>query len=105
MFSAALFALSIWTPEPFRYVLWAIAIGAESGAMLAEDRDQRRRLRRDHDLAALAPEDPSEALDPRHFAERFGLFLIILLGEVVVEAGQASVEGHGSPAGWSCAPR
>ena len=63
--------------------------------MLAEDRDQRRRLRRDHDLAASGSgKDPSEALDPRHFAERFGLFLIILLGEVVVEAGQASVEGH-----------
>ncbi len=102
LLSATLFALSIWTPEPFRYVLWATAIGAESGAMLAEDRDQRRRLRRDHDLAALAPEDPSEALDPHHFAERFGLFLIILLGEVVVEAGQASVEGHvATAAGWA----
>src|SRR5262249_5666289 len=35
-----------------------------------------------------------QRLDPHHFAERFGLFLIILLGEVVVEAGQASVDGH-----------
>ena len=38
---------------------------------------------------ALAP-TTREALDAHHFAERFGLFLIILLGEVVVEAGQAS---------------
>jgi low temperature requirement protein LtrA len=73
--SAALFAASAWTPEPFRYVLWAVAIAAESGAMLAEG--------------------PSEALDPHHFAERFGLLVIILLGEVVVEAGQASVDGEG----------
>ena len=42
----------------------------------------------------MAPADPAEALDAHHFAERFGLFLIILLGEVVVEAGQASVDGH-----------
>jgi hypothetical protein len=74
-------------------VLWAIGIGIESGAMLAEDRDAMRRPRRDRDLAALAPADPAAALDPHHFAERFGLFLIILLGEVVVEAGQASVDG------------
>ena len=43
-----------------------------------------------------------EALDAQHFAERFGLFLIILLGEVVVEAGQASVDGHvATTAGWA----
>ena len=36
--SAALFLVSIWVPEPFRYVLWAIAIFTESGAMLNEDR-------------------------------------------------------------------
>ena len=36
------------------------------------------------------------------FAERFGLFLIILLGEVVVEAGQASVAEHVHTAGgWA----
>ena len=91
--SAALFALSAAAPEPLRYVLWAIGIGIESGAMLEEDREAAHRLRRDHDLTALAPEDPEEALDPHHFAERFGLFLIIMLGEVVVEAGQAPHTG------------
>jgi low temperature requirement protein LtrA len=97
-----LFALSAATPEPFRYVLWAIAIGAESSAMLAEDRAAARRLRRDHDLAALVPGDPSEALDAHHFAERFGLFLIILLGEVLVEAGQSAAGLHvGSTGGWT----
>jgi low temperature requirement protein LtrA len=100
--SAALFTISIWVPEPFRYVLWSVAIGTESGAMLAEDRDAARRVRRDRDLQALAPIDPAEALDAHHFAERFGLFLIILLGEVVVEAGQASVDGHVATAGgWA----
>jgi low temperature requirement protein LtrA len=98
LISAALLAISIVVPEPGRYVLWAIAIGNESGAMLAEDREASRRLRRDHDLAALAPEDPAEAVDAHHFAERFGLFLIILLGEVLVEAGQAPAHGA---AGWA----
>jgi low temperature requirement protein LtrA len=90
--SAGLFVASIWVPEPFRYVLWAIGIGLESGAMLAEDREAAQRARRDHDFTALTPADPAEALDAHHFAERFGLFLIILLGEVVVEAGQGSIE-------------
>ncbi len=100
--SAALFAISVVTPEPFRYVLWAIAIAVESQAMLAEDREAARQARRSHDLESLVPADPAEALDAHHFAERFGLFLIILLGEVVVEAGQTSVDGHVATAGgWA----
>jgi low temperature requirement protein LtrA len=98
LLSAVLFAVSAFTPEPFRYVLWALAISAESGATLVEDRAAARRARRDHDLTALRPTDPAEALEPHHFAERFGLFLIILLGEVVVEAGQVPAEGAG---GWA----
>jgi low temperature requirement protein LtrA len=100
--SAALFAVSIAAPEPFRYVLWAMAIGIESGAMLNEDKEAARTARRERDFSALRPADPEEALDPHHFAERFGLFLIILLGEVVVEAGQASVDGHvATTSGWA----
>jgi low temperature requirement protein LtrA len=86
--SAALFALSALVPGPFRYMLWAIGIIVESSAMLQEDREASHRLRRDRDLTALVPDDPAEAVDAHHFAERFGLFLIIMLGEVVVEAGQ-----------------
>ncbi len=95
--SALLFAVSIVVPEPFTYLLWLAAIGNESGAMLREDREAAHRARREHSFEAFAPTDPSEALDPHHFAERFGLFLIILLGEVLVEAGQAPVE---DTAGW-----
>ncbi len=92
--SAALFGLSVVAPEPFRYVLWGIAISVESSSMLVEDREAARRARRDHDWSALAPADPDDAVDAHHFAERFGLFLIILLGEVLVEAGQASSAGE-----------
>ena len=90
LISAGLFLISVWTPGPFRYVLWAIAIGVESNAMLAEDREAARRMRRERDFSALQPSDPAEALDAHHFAERFGLFLIIMLGEVLVEAGQVA---------------
>ena len=79
MTSAALFAVSVAMPEPWRYVLWAIGIAWSRAPCSA-----RR---------APPPANADEALDPHHFAERFGLFLIILLGEVVVEAGQASVDG------------
>jgi len=91
--SAGLFAVSAFVRAPFREVLWAVAIVSESGAMLAEDREAMRRARREHDFAALRPENPADALEAHHFAERFGLFLIILLGEVLVEAGQAAVGG------------
>jgi low temperature requirement protein LtrA len=97
--SAILFAASPWLPGALTYIAWAIAIGTESGAMLAEDKEARRRLRRDHDLAALAPQNPAEALDAHHFAERFGLFLIILIGEVIVEAAQGSGD-VATTAGW-----
>jgi low temperature requirement protein LtrA len=100
--SAALFLVSIAAPGPARYLLWALAIGIESNAMLAEDREASQRMRRERSFEALAPSDPEEALDPVHFAERFGLFVIILLGEVVVEAGQASIDGHvASASGWA----
>ena len=88
--SAALFLVSAWVPEPFTYVLWVIGIGDRVG------RDAERGPRGHAPRAAtrttgseLAPADPAEALDAHHFAERFGLFLIILLGEVLVEAGQS----------------
>ena len=100
--SAALFAVSIAVPEPSRYALWLIAIVHESNALLTEEQEAMHRARRDHDFAAIAPEDPREALDAHHFAERFGLFLIILLGEVVVEAGQTSAATHVDTAGgWA----
>ena len=83
--SAVLFALSAAVPGPWRYVLWAVAIGVESGAVLAQ-----------------TPSSDDEALDSHHFAERFGLFLIILLGEVVISAGNSSLAGKEDVAGvWA----
>jgi low temperature requirement protein LtrA len=102
LISAVLFGVSVAISGPLRYVLWAAGIVIESSAALDEDRRAMHRARRQHNLAVLAPEDPAHALEAHHFAERFGLFLIILLGEVVVEAGQGSLEG-GTPtaSGWA----
>jgi low temperature requirement protein LtrA len=94
LFSVGLLVVSVWIPGPLRYVLWGIAIAVESGALLTDDREAKQRFRHDHDLSALAPVDPAERLDAHHFAERFGLFIIILLGEVVISAGQTSADAH-----------
>ena len=104
--SALLFLITLAVPPPWRYVIWGIAIAIESGALLDDDRQASRNNRRRRDahsvqaLRAMRPTKPGDALDPHHFAERFGLFLILLLGEVVVEAGQgsANVETTG---GWA----
>jgi low temperature requirement protein LtrA len=91
-FSAVLFGLSTVVPSPWRYVLWVFAIGAESGVLLRADRKAIRQAHRDP--LALPPADPAEAVNPHHYAERFGLFVIIVLGELVVSAGQGVLAGH-----------
>ncbi len=78
--SALLFAVSIVVPEPFTYFVWLAAVGNESRALLRNDKTH-----------------PGQTLDPHHFAERFALLMIILLGEVLIEAAQAPVE---DTAGW-----
>ena len=95
--SVLLWTISLFVPSPWRYVLWGFAVAIESGALLTQDKRAMRRARRERDFRSLAPADPSEALDSHHFAERFGLFLIILLGEVVVSAGNAAVHGDTAP--------
>jgi low temperature requirement protein LtrA len=94
IFAAVLFGLSTVVPSPWRYLLWFAAVSAESGNLLRVDNQTVRRARKDRDVSALAPADPAEALEPHHFAERFGLFVIILLGELVVSSGQGVLAGH-----------
>ena len=68
----------------------AIAIAGESGQVLSQDREAVPARAQRHDWDELKPSDPTEALDAHHFAERFGLFLIILLGEVGSRRGQGA---------------
>jgi low temperature requirement protein LtrA len=70
---AALWLLSVFVPEPARYVLWAVALVIELSAPW---------LGRRH--IARAPVHAS------HLVERFGLFTLIVLGESVVRVAQAA---------------
>lgn len=65
--AAALWLASLALPSPARYVFWVVAIAVELGIPLVNWRTVR-----------AAP------LHPSHIPERFGLFIIIVLGESVL---------------------
>lgn len=76
---AVLWLASLLLPEPARYVAWAVALSVELiGPILA--------------VGALAR--PEVSFHPRHIAERYGLFTIIVLGESVlaVAAGTSGTD-------------
>jgi len=104
-FSAVLFAASAFAGHPARYGLWAIALLQEAGfLLLGESRGRRRGSGHGHAGARpqrrsrsamlrdlfVPPRNPHQAVDAGHLAERFGLFMIILLGELVVTVGGAA---------------
>jgi len=64
---ATVWAISIVTPEPGRYVLWAAAFAVDLATPWVMRREQAR-----------------VPLDVSHLPERFGLFTILILGESIV---------------------
>ncbi|MBY6368400.1 low temperature requirement protein A [Rhodococcoides corynebacterioides] len=64
--SIALWAVSLFTPSPITYVLWAAGIAVEAAAPFAATR--------------WGPDVP---LHLDHLPERFGLFVILVLGESI----------------------
>jgi low temperature requirement protein LtrA len=100
-FCGLLFAGSAALPPPWRYYPWALAIGIEGSLLLlGERRVSRQRLREQRPRSRMdllraqfaAPTQPGAAVDAGHLAERFGLFVIILLGEIVVSVGAAAID-------------
>ncbi|MET8764029.1 low temperature requirement protein A [Lentzea sp. NPDC004782] len=101
--SAVLFGVSALLPLPWVFVVWAFSLLQEAGFLLLGDRRDRH-LGRDRaqprtrptregrwrELFA-APRDPALAVDSAHLAERFGLFMILLLGELVITVGTAAL--------------
>jgi low temperature requirement protein LtrA len=79
---AAIWLISAFVPEPFRFFLWAIALAVEFATPYIMRREQ-----------AKVP------LDVSHLPERFGLFTILVLGESIA----AVVAGLGG-LGWELAP-
>ena len=99
--SAAAFAVSAFVPGPWRYVIWALALLQEAGFLLLRNEEYAhertgqhppaRRSRLESMRAMLKPPaDPARGVDAGHLAERFGLMIIILLGEVVVAVAAAA---------------
>lgn len=96
--SAVLFGVS--AVIPYTWVLWVVALLQEAGFLLLGDRPKRRRGGRRERPTREArwrsmwapPRDPNLAVDSAHLAERFGLFMILLLGELVITVGTAALE-------------
>jgi low temperature requirement protein LtrA len=83
--SAVLFAGSVLAPPAVRYALWGLALAQEAELLLSESRTGRK-----SHLQLNAP----------HLAERFGLFMIILLGEIVIAVGSAATAVHRPQSGY-----
>lgn len=101
--STVLFLLSAFAAPPWRYVLWGLALAQEAGLLLREAQ-QRSRARREAgrsesreeamELAFAEPGGSELQVNSHHLSERFGLFMIILLGEIVISLGTAAMELH-----------
>ena len=72
---ASLWLVSVFVPEPARYVLWAVALLIELSAPWVG----RRQI-------AKAP------IHASHLVERFGLFTLIVLGESVISVAQGAAD-------------
>jgi low temperature requirement protein LtrA len=72
---AALWLLSVFVPEPARYVLWGVALVIELSAPWVGYRQ-----------IARAP------IHASHLVERFGLFTLIVLGESVISVAQGAAD-------------
>ncbi|MGW4063093.1 low temperature requirement protein A [Amycolatopsis sp. NPDC004747] len=95
--SAVLFGVSAVVPGGWG--IWAFALLQEAGFLLLGGRrrhrgEPRERPTRETRWRAMfdGPRDPNLAVDAGHLAERFGLFMILLLGELVITVGTAALE-------------
>jgi low temperature requirement protein LtrA len=101
--------VSIWVDGQGKLVLWAVGIGLDlllilvvSGdrilkriqAKFAAQATTRRRPRRDLRPDSDVPAIHGVSVDPAHFSERLGLFVIIVLGESVVQVIGAAADAH-----------
>ncbi len=78
--AASIWLISIFVPEPARFVLWGVGLVIDFGTPLLPS---TRRLQAD-----LPP-------DTHHLPERFGLFTIIVLGEAFIKVITHASEAEG----------
>ena len=96
--------VSVWVDEPWKVVLWAVGVGLDLLLILVVSGDEmleriqarftataargRRPLGRPHE--GEGPVIRGVSVDPAHLSERLGLFVIIVLGESVVQIVNAA---------------
>jgi low temperature requirement protein LtrA len=76
---ATIWLSSLLVPAPFQYVVWAVGLAVELLGPI---------------LAVMTLDNPRITFHPRHIAERYGLFTLIVLGESVlaVASGTAGTD-------------
>jgi low temperature requirement protein LtrA len=99
--STVVFAASAFVSTPARVALWAVALIQEASFLLlagtrrpGQRRERPARRSRVEAFRAMLkpPADPSLGVDAAHLSERFGLMMIILLGEIVISVGASAVD-------------
>jgi low temperature requirement protein LtrA len=101
--------VSIWVDEPGKLALWTVGVGIDlllvlvaSGSKILElvqtkisaQASPRRRTGRDGRPERAAPIIQGVSVDPGHLSERLGLFVIIVLGESVVQVVNAAADAQ-----------
>jgi low temperature requirement protein LtrA len=80
---AAIWLSSLLVPAPFRYVVWAVGLAVELLGPI---------------LAVMTLDNPRITFHPRHIAERYGLFTLIVLGESVLAVASGTAGKDWAPA-------
>ena len=90
---------SLWVAAPGRYWLWGIGLGQDMIVTLLASRDRmsraaQKQMDQAHRRRRPNPQGPTElqelSSDTPHLAERMGLFVIIVLGEGVIQIVDAT---------------
>ena len=93
--------VSIWVDEPWKLALWAVGIGLDllvilvlSGTGTLKQAQAYITRRQTNGRALGAPVIRAVSVDPIHLSERLGLFVIIVLGESVVQIVDAASDAE-----------
>ena len=79
---ATIWLSSLLVPAPLRYAVWALGLCVELLGPI---------------LAVMTLDDPRITFHPRHIAERYGLFTLIVLGESVLAVASGTSGTHWAP--------
>ncbi len=83
LLGAAIWLSSLLVPPPLRYVVWAVGLCVELLGPI---------------LAVMTLDNPRVTFHPRHIAERYGLFTLIVLGESVLAVASGTAGTAWAPA-------